>query len=90
MQSASSCWWRGSSPTAATSSTATPATYQIAGLAAAIVAGAQILGGIAAPWIGRRFHRRTSALIAMAGSSASLTGSRSRRSRCRVVTGSPA
>jgi MFS family permease len=43
-----------------------PEAYQIAGLAAAIVAGAQILGGIAAPWIRRRFHRRTSALIVMA------------------------
>ena len=40
--------------------------YQIAGLAAAITAGAQILGGIAAPRIRRIFHRRTSALIAMA------------------------
>jgi MFS family permease len=40
--------------------------YVIAGLAAAIVAGAQILGGIAAPRIRRRFRRRTSALIAMA------------------------
>jgi len=39
--------------------------YQIAGLAAAITAGAQILGGIAAPRIRRAFHRRTSALIAM-------------------------
>jgi len=36
--------------------------YLIAGLAAAIVAGAQILGGLAAPRIRRRFHRRTSAL----------------------------
>jgi MFS family permease len=44
-----------------------PQAYQIAGLVAAIVAGAQILGGVAAPWIRRRFHRRTSALIAMAG-----------------------
>jgi MFS family permease len=44
-----------------------PEAYQIAGLAAAIVAGAQILGGVAAPSIRRRFHRRTSALIAMAG-----------------------
>jgi MFS family permease len=41
-----------------------PQAYQIAGLAAAIVAGAQILGGIAAPRIRRMFHRRTSALIA--------------------------
>src|SRR4051794_13242865 len=43
-----------------------PHAYQIAGLAAAIVAGAQILGGIAAPWIRGRFRRRTSALIATA------------------------
>jgi MFS family permease len=41
-----------------------PQAYQIAGLVAAIVAGAQILGGIAAPRIRRMFHRRTSALIA--------------------------
>jgi MFS family permease len=44
-----------------------PEAYQIAGLVAAIVAGAQILGGLAAPWIRRLFHRRTSALIATAG-----------------------
>jgi MFS family permease len=44
-----------------------PQAYQIAGLAAAIVAAAQILGGIAAPRIRRLFHRRTSALIATAG-----------------------
>ncbi len=36
-----------------------PEAYQVAGLVAAIVAGAQILGGIAAPWIRVRFHRRT-------------------------------
>jgi MFS family permease len=46
-----------------------PEAYQIAGLAAAIVAGAQILGGIAAPRIRGLFHRRTSALIVMAGMS---------------------
>jgi hypothetical protein len=46
-----------------------PQAYQIAGLVAAIVAGAQILGGVAAPQIRRLFHRRTSALIAMAGAS---------------------
>jgi MFS family permease len=40
--------------------------YVIAGLAAAIVAGAQIVGGLAAPRIRRRFRRRTSALIATA------------------------
>jgi MFS family permease len=44
-----------------------PHAYQIAGLVAAIVAGAQILGGVAAPWIRGRFHRRTSALLATAG-----------------------
>jgi MFS family permease len=40
-----------------------PEAYQVAGLVAAIVAGAQILGGIAAPLIRKMFHRRTSALI---------------------------
>jgi MFS family permease len=44
-----------------------PQAYQIAGLVAAIVAGAQILGGVAAPRIRRLFHRRTSALIASGG-----------------------
>jgi MFS family permease len=44
-----------------------PQAYQIAGLVAAIVAGAQILGGVAAPRIRRLFHRRTSALIVTAG-----------------------
>jgi MFS family permease len=44
-----------------------PQAYQIAGLVAAIVAGAQILGGVVAPSIRRLFHRRTSALIATAG-----------------------
>jgi MFS family permease len=38
--------------------------YGIAGLAAAIVAGAQIAGGVAAPRLRRLFHRRTSALLA--------------------------
>jgi MFS family permease len=44
-----------------------PHAYEIAGLAAAIVAGAQILGGAAAPRIRAIFHRRTSALLVMAG-----------------------
>ncbi len=44
-----------------------PHAYQIAGLAAAIVAAAQIAGGFAAPRIRRMFHRRTSALITTAG-----------------------
>jgi len=43
-----------------------PHAYQIAGLVAAIVAGAQILGGLAAPRIRERFQRRTSALIVIA------------------------
>jgi MFS family permease len=43
-----------------------PSAYQIAGLVAAIVAGAQILGGFAAPFVRRAFRRRTSALIAAA------------------------
>jgi predicted MFS family arabinose efflux permease len=47
-----------------------PHAYQIAGLVAAIVAGAQILGGMAAPRIRRLFHRRTSALIVTAALSA--------------------
>jgi MFS family permease len=50
-----------------------PQAYQVAGLVAAIVAGAQILGGIAAPRIRRLFHRRTSALLLTASlSSATL------------------
>jgi MFS family permease len=51
-----------------------PEAYQIAGLVAAIVAGAQILGGVAAPRIRRLFHRRTSALIAMAALSVMTLG----------------
>jgi len=38
--------------------------YGVAGLAAAIVAGAQIAGGLLVPSIGRVFHRRTSVLLA--------------------------
>jgi MFS family permease len=44
-----------------------PTAYQIAGLAAAIVAGAQIVGGMAAPRIRALFPRRTTALVLMAG-----------------------
>ncbi len=47
-----------------------PTAYLVAGLAAAIVAASQMLGGVAAPWIRRMFKRRTSALIAMAAASA--------------------
>jgi len=40
-----------------------PTAYSIAGLAAAIVAGAQIVGGFAAPWLRGLFRRRTTALV---------------------------
>ena len=40
-----------------------PTAYSIAGLAAAIVAGAQIVAGLMVPWIARIFRRRTDALI---------------------------
>jgi MFS family permease len=40
-----------------------PKAYSIAGLAAAIVAGAQIVGGYLAPFIRRLFRKRTTALI---------------------------
>lgn len=43
-----------------------PQAYQIAGLVAAIAAGAQILGGVAAPRIRALFHRRTSGLVVLA------------------------
>jgi MFS family permease len=44
-----------------------PTAYSIAGLVAAIVAGAQILGGVIAPRVRRLFHRRTTALLGMSG-----------------------
>jgi MFS family permease len=47
-----------------------PNAYQIAGLVAAIVAGAEILGGMVAPHARRLFRRRTSALLAAAAMSA--------------------
>lgn len=40
-----------------------PHAYGIAGLAAAIVAGAQIAGGLAAPYLSRFFRRRTTVLL---------------------------
>jgi MFS family permease len=51
-----------------------PHAYFIAGLSAAIVAGAQMLGGASAPWVGKLFRRRVSALIAMAAVSALTIG----------------
>ena len=52
------------------SSTATREAYLIAGLSAAIVAGAQILGGLPRRGSARRFKRRTSALLLTAALSA--------------------
>jgi MFS family permease len=43
-----------------------PNAYQIAGLVAALVASAQICGGVAATFIRHRFRRRTSALLVTA------------------------
>ena len=40
-----------------------PRAYSVAGLAAAIVAGAQIIGGLLVPYAGRFFARRTSVLL---------------------------
>jgi MFS family permease len=47
-----------------------PRAYHVAGLSAAIVAGSQILGGVAAPRVRRLFRQRTTTLIALAGLSA--------------------
>lgn len=41
-----------------------PRAYWVAGLAAAIVGGAQIGGGLLVPWMTRRVRRRTSVLLA--------------------------
>ena len=49
-----------------------PHAYVIAGLSAAIVAGAQILGGLSAARIRALFARRTSALLVTAGASAAV------------------
>lgn len=37
--------------------------YSIAGLAAAILSGSQMIGGLAAPWVRRRFRKRTTTII---------------------------
>ena len=50
-----------------------PDAYQIAGLVAAIVAGAQILGGLAAPWIRGRFRAPHVGAASRRRRSASLT-----------------
>jgi MFS family permease len=51
-----------------------PNAYSVAGLAAAIVAGSQILGGYAAPRIRRLFAKRTTSLILGAFASAVMLG----------------
>lgn len=48
--------------------------YGVAGLAAAIVAGAQIAGGLLVPHIGRIFRRRTSVLLTCEGLSVLVLG----------------
>jgi MFS family permease len=47
-----------------------PESYSIAGIAAAIVAGAQIVGGLLVPYAGKIFHRRTTLLLVGSASSA--------------------
>ncbi|HUP62410.1 MAG TPA: MFS transporter [Thermoanaerobaculia bacterium] len=47
-----------------------PKAYGVAGLAAAIVAGAQIAGGLVAPYLARLFRRRTTVLLAATALSA--------------------
>jgi MFS family permease len=49
-----------------------PRAYSIAGLAAAIVAGAEVVGGWLAPYARRLFHKRTSVLIVSGSISAAL------------------
>ena len=62
-----------------------PEAYQIAGLVAAIVAGAQILGGLVAPRIRQLFQRRTSALLATAALSALTLAPRAGRAFSAVL-----
>jgi MFS family permease len=44
--------------------------YAVAGLAATIVAGAQIVGGLIVPYVGKLFHRRTTVLLVGSAASA--------------------
>jgi MFS family permease len=46
------------------------AAYGVAGVAAALLAAAQIVGGLITPWLRRRFARRTSVLLGTLGLSA--------------------
>ena len=52
------------------SCTETNTAYTVAGLAAALLSGAQMLGGAMAPWVRKLFHRRTSTLLLSAVTSA--------------------
>ena len=60
--------------------------YGIAGLAAAIVAGAQILGGLSVSFVGRVFRRRTTVLLG--GRRCQLRHPGDDRARARVLAGS--
>jgi MFS family permease len=51
-----------------------PEAYSVAGLAAAIVAGSQILGGYAAPRVRALFRKRTTALVLGTGASTLILG----------------
>jgi len=51
-----------------------PGAYSVAGLAAAAIAGAQVLGGYAAPRVRRLFRKRTTTLIISAVASAVVLG----------------
>ena len=68
-----------------------PNAYSIAGLAAAIIAGAQIVGGLLVPVVRRLFRRRTDALILGAVLNVVLAGAgrpdRELRGRARAVHG---
>jgi MFS family permease len=61
--------------------------YAVAGLAAAVVAGAQIAGGLLVPHIGRVFRRRTSVLLAGTALSVVLLASMGLVPRFWIVTG---
>src|SRR5687767_623318 len=61
--------------------------YAVAGIAAAIVAGAQIAGGVLVPHIGRLFRRRTSVLLVGTALSAAALGAIGLAPRFWIVVG---